>query len=73
MSYAKIVAKFGSCGMIPAMLCFFELVDQEKAKFSGNAQEKYVMADIVLNGRVEQYLRHGTRNESPRNPMKLLE
>jgi hypothetical protein len=73
MSYSRIVAKFGSCGMIPAMLCFFDLVDQEKTKFVGNLREKYVMADIVLNGRVEQYLRHGIKSDSLRNPMRLLE
>ncbi|CAG7817152.1 unnamed protein product, partial [Allacma fusca] len=60
LNYMKIMAKFGSRGHIPAMLCFHDLMDQEqKNKLSGNNQDRQAMANLALAGRVEQYLRHG--------------
>lgn len=57
-----------------AMLFFFELVDQEKSKLSGGFQDKQVMSDLALLGRIEQYLRHGSTStkDSPRNPKALV-
>lgn len=72
MTYSRIIAKFGSRRMIPAMLCFYDLVENEKAKITGSLIERYVMADIILLGRIEQYLRHGTKTEPSKDPKSLL-
>ncbi|XP_021946683.1 uncharacterized protein LOC110844719 isoform X2 [Folsomia candida] len=72
LSYAQICAKFGSRGQIPAMLFFYELVDQERAK-AGSTQDRKLMTDLALLGRIEQYLRYGlVRSELPKNPELLL-
>lgn len=75
LTYAQISAKFGSKGLMPAMLFFFELVDQEKTKLYGGFQDKQVMSDLALLGRIEQYLRYGTvrSKELPRNPGTLVQ
>ncbi|CAL8091723.1 unnamed protein product [Orchesella dallaii] len=74
LTYAQISAKFGSKGLMPAMLFFFELVDQEKTKLYGGFHDKQVMSDLALLGRIEQYLRYGSvRSELPRNPKFLVE
>jgi hypothetical protein len=57
------------------MLFFFELVDQERTKFSGSTSDRQLMTDLALLGRIEQYLRYGlVRSELPKksNPEILL-
>jgi hypothetical protein len=55
------------------MLFFFELVDQERTKLAGGSQDRNLMADLALLGRMEQYLRNGLlRSALPRNPESLL-
>ena len=68
------MAKFGSRGHIAAMLCFYELMDQEqKSKVGANNQDRYAMANLALLGRIEQYLRHGKGvPDSKRSPKYLL-
>lgn len=68
MNHPKIIAKFGSRGLIPAMIYFSELVDEEKHKYSGTLKDKSFMANIVMLGKIEQFARHGERN----NASKLL-
>lgn len=73
----KIMAKFGSRGHIAAMLCFYELMDQEqKNKLSGNNHDRQAMANLALLGRIEQYLRHGRSvtdpRRGPKNALKLV-
>lgn len=84
LTYAQISAKFGSKGLMAAMLFFFELVDQEKTKLYGGFHDKQVMSDLALLGRIEQYLRFGaggkmvitttkSSRELPRNPQALVQ
>lgn len=60
---------------MPAMLFFFELVDQEKTKLYGGYLDKQVMSDLALLGRIEQFIRYGsTRSkDAPRNPTALVQ
>ena len=60
LSGMKIMAKFGARGHVPAMLCFYELMEQEQRnKLASNVPDRISMTNLALVGRTEQYLRHG--------------
>jgi len=61
LSYATITYKFGSRCQIPAMLFFFELVDQERAKIPH--ADKIKISHIALIARIEQFLRVTTPSQ----------
>jgi len=56
------------------MLFFYELVEQEKSKFSTNSTDRQLMSDLALLARIEQFLRYGSlKTEMARNPKVLLQ
>jgi hypothetical protein len=72
MNHPKIIAKFGSRGLIPAMIYFSELVDEDKHRFVGTLKDKSFMSNIVIFGKIEQFVRYGERSSATADPKHLL-